>query len=228
MSGVDKKIAIIAALQREIEELVRGMPADAALRRQGIYLYRMPKAVVVAAGMGSARAELGVKAALEEGGIDLFISIGLAGACTADLHAGEVVEAGIVVDGQSGTRYAAGQGSDLVLVSIDSIASVREKARLSRNYLAAMVDMEAATVARLAMEKGVTFRAIKGISDAYDFDFEWESEAPFADEHGHFRTAAFARYVALRPHYWTKAIQLGRNSQRALVSLTKRLRQIVA
>jgi adenosylhomocysteine nucleosidase len=228
MSSVSARIAIIAALPREIEELVRGVPQDVELRRRGIHLYRLDKAIVVAAGMGAARAELAVKTALAEGAVQLLISTGLAGACTPDLHAGEIAEAGIVVDGQSGTRYAAGQGSDLVLVSANSIANVREKARLSRNYLCAMVDMEAATVARLAAIKGLSFRAIKGISDAYDFDFEWESTAPFADEHGNFRTAAFIRYIALRPHFWPKAIQLGRNSQRALTTLTETLRKIIA
>jgi adenosylhomocysteine nucleosidase len=227
MSSVNARIAIIAALPREIEELVRGVPQDIELRHRGIHLYRLDKAVVVAAGMGAARAELAVEAALAEDGVQLLISTGLAGACTKALRAGEVAEAGIVVDGQSGTRYAAGQGSDLVLVSVDSIATVRDKARLARSYLCSMVDMEAATVARLAVAKGVAFRAIKGISDAHDFDFEWESTAPFVGQQGQFRTGAFVLFIALRPHLWRKAVQLGRNSQRALTVLTETLRQLM-
>ena len=225
MSFVSSRIAIVAALPREIAQLVRGVAADAGLRQQGIYLYRLPKAVVVAAGMGAARAEIAVQAALAEGGVDLMVSTGLAGACTSTLLVGEVAEAGIVVDGQSGTRYATGQGSDLVLVSADSIANVREKARLARSYLAAMVDMEAATVARLAVEKGLAFRAIKGISDAHDF--EMEELSCFAGENGEFRTAAFALHTALRPGTWRKAMQLGHNSKRALAALTKTLQQII-
>ena len=64
MSTVRARIAIIAALPREIAELVRGVPADATLRHRGISLYRLPNAVVVAAGMGAARAEMAVQAAL--------------------------------------------------------------------------------------------------------------------------------------------------------------------
>jgi len=225
MSNVSARIAIVAALPREIQELVRGVPQDAELRRRGIHLYRLPKAIVVAAGMGTARAELAVQAALAEGGVQLLISTGLAGACTPALRAGEVAEAGIVVDGQSGMRYAADQGSDLVLVSADAIASVREKARLARNYLCAMVDMEAATVARLAAVKGLAFRAIKGVSDAHDFELEGLSQ--FAGENGEFRTSAFALHTALRPGTWGKAMQLGRNSQRALTALTETLRQLI-
>jgi len=225
MSIVSARIAIIAALPREIEELVRGVPQDSELRRRGIHLYRLEKAIVVAAGMGAARAELAVEAALAEGGVQLLVSTGLAGACTPDLHAGEVVEAGIIVDGQNGMRYAAGPGSDLVLASVNSIANVREKARLSRSYLCSMVDMEAATVARLAVAKGVAFRAIKGISDGYDFELEGLSQ--FTGEHGEFRSAAFTLYTALRPGTWSKAMQLGRNSQRALTALTETLRLVI-
>lgn len=225
MSLVNSRIAIVAALPREIAQLVRGVAADAQLRQQGVYLYRLPKAVVVAAGMGAARAEMAVQAALAEGGVDLLISTGLAGACIPTLQAGEVAEAGIVVDGQSGTRYAAGQGSGLVLVSAGAIASVREKARLSRSYLAGMVDMEAATVARLASANGLEFRAIKGISDAHDF--ELEALEQFAGENGVFRTASFALYTALRPGTWGKAMQLGRNSKCALAALTARLIAVI-
>jgi adenosylhomocysteine nucleosidase len=223
---VSDRIAIVAALPREIAQLVRGVPADAELRRRGIFLYRLPNAVVVAAGMGASRAEIAVNAALAEGGVQLLISTGLAGACTPALHAGEVAEAGIVIDGQSGERYAAGHESDLVLVSAAAIVGVREKARLSRSNLCSMVDMEAATVARLAAAMSLSFRAIKGISDAHDF--ELEALAEFAGDKGEFRTAAFARHTAIRPATWPKAIQLGRNSKRAMKTLTETLRQIIA
>lgn len=85
MSLVNSRVAIIAALPREIAELVRGVAADEVLRQRGIYLYRLPKAVVVAAGMGATRAELAVEAALAAGAVDLLISAGLAGACSPDL-----------------------------------------------------------------------------------------------------------------------------------------------
>jgi len=129
------------------------------------------------------------------------------------------------VDAQSGIRYAAGHGGDLVLVSAGNIASVREKARLSRIYLGSMVDMEAATVAQLAAESGLAFRAIKGISDTSDFEIEGLSR--FTGNNGEFLTAAFALHTALRPGTWGKAMQLGRNSKRALAALTARLRQAI-
>jgi adenosylhomocysteine nucleosidase len=86
------------------------------------------------------------------------------------------------------------------------------------------VDMEAATVARLAELHGIPFRAIKAVSDAHDF--ELTSLSRFATKTGHFRTGAFALHTALRPHRWHNTIQLGAGSQRALLALNKRLKEI--
>jgi adenosylhomocysteine nucleosidase len=220
------RTAIIAALPREIAPLVRGLTADSTLRRRHIYLYRLEYAVVVAAGMGAIRATLAVEAALAQPGITTLLSTGLAGACTHLAHPGEIIEAGIVIDAQTGERYAASSASTAVLVTTDAIANIREKSRLARSYLATLVDMEAATVARLAAAHGLAFRALKAVSDAHDF--ELESLARFANPHGHFRTAAFALHTAVRPKHWPRTIQLGRHSKQALAALNARLKEIAA
>ncbi len=264
-------VAIIAALPREIAALVKGLPADAELVRHGIHLYRRKGAVVVAAGMGAARAAMAVQAARSAGNVTTLISAGLAGACIPELDAGGVVEAHRVIDARTGERFAAiardrsagmagdrfatmAEGrsagmagdrsagtagpdnpegdpgrrpvADRTLVTTGTIASIQEKARLAATYGAALVDMEAATVARLAAAHGLGFRAIKGISDAYDF--ELVSLARFADKQGSFRTAAFALHTALHPHQWRPAARLGRDSRRALTALHAALFTIIA
>ncbi len=112
-----------------------------------------------------------------------------------------------------------------MLVTTETIAGVREKARLHNSYNAALVDMEAATVARLALARGLRFRSIKGISDAHDF--ELESLSRFADRRGHFRTAAFALHTTMRPRTWSSAMRLGRESNRALTRLWDELRVLI-
>ena len=64
---VPARIAIIAALPREIAGLVRGTKADASLMKVGVWLYRVDGAVVVAAGMGAERAAVAVEAAVSAG-----------------------------------------------------------------------------------------------------------------------------------------------------------------
>lgn len=222
----EPKIAIVAALRRELAGLVRGTRPDAELRQCGVHFFRIDGAVVAAAGMGSSRATLAVDAALRAEEIELVISTGLAGACSPGIRSGEVVEATTVVDAGTGERFpCAASGSECILVTTETIAGVREKARLHESYNAALVDMEAATVARLALARGVRFRAIKGISDAHDF--EMESMSRFADPRGHFRTTAFALHTALRPQHWSSAMRLGRESNRALAMLWAELRNVI-
>jgi adenosylhomocysteine nucleosidase len=219
-------IAIIAALPREIAGLVRGVRPQEALLRRGIHLCKVPGAIVVAAGMGGGRAALAVEAALAMGQIQMLVSAGLAGSCMAALKPGAVVAADPVIDVRTGERFSfMDRGESYVLTTTESIASVHEKARLAQTYDAAIVDMEAATVARLAVAHKLEFRAIKGISDAHDF--ELASLGRFAGKHGHFRTGAFALHTAVRPHHWPKAVTLGRNSNRALATLHERLRVLI-
>lgn len=214
------RVAIVAALPREIAALVRGTKPDAGLLRQGIHLHEIGSAVVVAGGMGATRVTRAVQAALARADVAMLVSVGLAGACSAEVAAGSLVEAGEVVDALTGERFAT-ESAGPVLATIGAIASVQEKARLLAAYGAAAVDMEAATVGRLARAHGLTFRAVKGISDAHDF--ELAALERFTGKHGHFRTRAFALHTALRPHRWTKTAKLGRDSGRALAAMTAAL-----
>ncbi len=223
----DVPFAVIAALPREVRGLVgRTRPASDMLSA-GIHLYRLPTAVIVTAGMGATRATLAFAAVWEAFQPGCVVSAGLAGGCGVSAVAGSVFEAGSVVSAATGERFRAdgGEASE-VLVTTEKIAGVREKARLAAAYRATMVDMEAATVGRLAAAHGLRFRAVKGISDAHDV--ELASLGRFAGAHGQFRTAAFAMHTTLRPHHWRDAARLGRESHRALRALSERLLEIIS
>jgi adenosylhomocysteine nucleosidase len=211
------RTVLIAALPRELAPLVGGSKPERGMLAAGIHLYRNQDFIAVAAGMGADRVARGFEAAMTLGGISEVISIGLAGSCVKTLIPGEVVEAGLVVDVRTGERYRTERENGPMLVSTNEIASVQEKARLAASYGASLVDMEAATVGRLARAHGLRFRAIKGISDAHDF--ELASLGQFTGKRGEFRTAAFALHTAVRPATWGKTITLGRNSGKALAAL---------
>ena len=139
--------AIIAALPREVKHLVRGWQEHKLPNKTIVYTNNF--AVVACAGMGPARATLAVQAAMTIKPVTALLSVGLAGACDPSLQVGDIVRAGVVVDTQSGERYSNSHFKQ-VLVSAPAIASVREKRRLYDAYGASAVDMEAATVARMA------------------------------------------------------------------------------
>jgi adenosylhomocysteine nucleosidase len=210
--------AIIAALPREVKHLVRGWQTHKLPNKTVAYTNDF--AVVVCAGMGPARAILAVQTAMAMKPVTALLSVGLAGACDPSFKVGDIVHAGVVVDTQSGERYCDSQFRQ-ILVSAPSIASVEEKRRLYESYGASAVDMEAATVARIAQARNLSFQAIKTISD--DATFELQELARFATHDGQFREAAFAAYSAMRPRLWSKLIQLAGNSNRAIQSLTAAL-----
>ena len=210
--------AIIAALPREVEHLVRGWQEH---RLPGkVVVYTNELAVVACAGMGATRAALAVEAAMSIRPITALLSVGLAGACDPSLHVGDIVRAGVVVDTQSGERFSNSKFKQ-ILVSTPTIASVHEKQRLYASYQASAVDMEAATVARIAQAHSFPFQAIKVISD--DATFELKELTRFATHDGQFREGAFSAYAVARPQLWTKLFQLAGNSKRALQSLTTEL-----
>jgi adenosylhomocysteine nucleosidase len=126
----------------------------------------------------------------------------------------------VVIDSQTGERFRVPR-FESVVVTGEGIASVREKARLCASYGAAAVDMEGAAVARLAEAHGLEFQAIKVISDGAEF--ELSDLGMFATPDGQFRETAFAVHAMLRPHLWSKLMQLAGNSGRALKALTAAL-----
>jgi adenosylhomocysteine nucleosidase len=210
--------AIIAALSREVKHLVRGWQRHRLADQ--VVVYSNEHAVVAHAGMGSARVAMAVQAAMAARPVTALLSIGLAGGCDPSVRVGDIVRAGIVVDTQSGERFRNSEFQQ-VLVSAPHIASVREKQRLFASYSASAVDMEAATVARIAQGHKLPFRAIKVISD--DANFEMQELGRFATQSGQFREAAFAAYSVVRPRLWSKLSQLAGNSKLALEALTTEL-----
>jgi adenosylhomocysteine nucleosidase len=210
--------AIIAALPREVKHLVRDWQEHRLPNKT--VLYTNDFAIVACSGMGSARATLAVQAAIAMKPVTALFSVGLAGACDPSLRIGDIIRAGVVVDTQSGERYSNSQFKQ-VLVSTPAIASIKEKQRLYESYRASAVDMEAATVARLAQACNLPFQAIKAISD--DASFELQELARFATQDGQFREAAFAAYAVAQPRLWSKLFQLAGNSKRAIQSLTAEL-----
>jgi adenosylhomocysteine nucleosidase len=202
-----------------VKHLVRGWQQHKLPGK--IVVYTNDFAVAACAGIGPERATLAVQAALAVRPVTALISVGLAGGCDPSLRVGEIVKAGLVVDTLTGERFDSSDQFEQVLVTASAIASVKEKQRLRASYGASAVDMEAAAVARLAQAHGLSFQAIKVISD--DATFEMQELSRFATPDGQFREVAFAAYAVVRPHLWAKLIHLAHNSNRAIQSLSNEL-----
>lgn len=215
------RIAIIAAMPREIASLVKGWKYDDALRPQKVFVWESERAIVVCAGMGEQRAAMAVDAACARGDVHELVSVGWAGAVHGGLRMGSVHRPVRVIDGTTGQRFACAGGSG-VLVTVTAVADAAEKQRLHMTYNADLVDMEAATVARLAEARGLKFRAVKAVSD--ELDFEMKELAKFNTPDGQFREGAFGLHVVLRPWLWSDVLAMARNSKKSAEALCAALR----
>jgi adenosylhomocysteine nucleosidase len=221
------RIAVIAALPREIAPLISGWRRIAPPKGENkISLAISEDAVVACAGMGRGRVTLALEAAQSLGPVSAIVSVGFAGALTAATPVGHLYRPSTVIDVRTGERFACATGDGSVAVTAPQIASAVEKTRLSAAYSAQLVEMEAATLGRLASIRQLPFFCFKAISD--DASFSLPILNNFATADGQFRTAAFAAHILLRPRLWSPARELGRGAKLAQQSLVAGLRQWLA
>ena len=217
------RVAIIAAMPGELKPLVRGWPHST---RNSIHFWAQRSAeeewIAACAGAGQAAATRAF-AGIEDGGpIDLVFSIGWAGALRPEITVGSAHNVAGVIDVRTGERFRCDAGAgQLWLATSPKVANQSEKHRLAATYDTALVDMEAAAIARLAAMRGIPFYSIKGISDALSDrlpDFN-----RFLTPTGQFQLARFTLFAILRPWYWPALLKMGENSKRASQSITNSL-----
>jgi len=217
------RVALIAAMPGELKPLVGKWPHST---RNGVEFWaqRNPEEewIAACAGAGQAAATRAF-AALEDGGpIDLVISLGWAGALREDLAPGSAHNMAGVIDARTGERFLCDAGAgDLWLVTGPTVAGEAEKRRLASAYKAALVDMEAAAVARLAAMRDIPFYCFKGVSDSLNArmpDFN-----AFIGPDGHFRQLAFILFALIRPWYWPALVRMGENSRKAAQNIAQAL-----
>ncbi len=220
------KIAMVAALEREVRPLVKGWRrVEREYLGRGFNFFESGHAVVVCGGIGAEAARRATEAVIALYMPELVLSVGFAGALDAELKVGEIFSPSRVIDARDGSSVdiAAGRG---VLVSALTIAGMEQKAKLAESYAAQAVDMEAAAVARGAQARGVRFMAVKAISD--ESAFSMPPLDRFVNRDGHFRQGSFAASVVVRPWLWSKIFQLARNSAKASRALCVELDRCIS
>jgi adenosylhomocysteine nucleosidase len=207
------KIAIIAAMEREVKPLIRGWKLRTL--EHGGHQYRLFEngdAVLICGGIGAEAARRATEVVIQEARPMRVVSVGFAGALDSTLKVADIFEPRTVINAPDGARAETGSGQG-TLVSCAAVAGREQKQRLGRAYGAAAVDMEAAAVAQGAQVRGVEFAALKAISDVADFSMP--ATERFVASDGQFRTVKFALHIAVRPWLWGSTIVLARNSARA-------------
>jgi adenosylhomocysteine nucleosidase len=221
------RVAIIAALPGELKPLVRGWPHGT---RNGVEFWAQRNEeeewIAACAGTGQVAATRAF-GALEDGGpIDLVFSVGWAGALKSSVAPGRAYNLAGVIDVMTGERFRCDAGAgELWLATSPRVADEAEKQRLASTYKAALVDMEAAAVARMAGMRGIPFYCIKGISDGLGDRLPDFNRFIAAD--GKFQTGQLVVYAMIRPWYWPALVRMGENSSRASHNIAKSLRNFL-
>jgi adenosylhomocysteine nucleosidase len=217
------KVAIVAALEREVRPLTKKWRvAEREYDGRKYKFFENGRAVLVCGGIGPEAARRATEAIIRLYAPAMVQSAGFAGALDSTLKVGTLLTPICVIDAKDGSRVEAGVGH-WVVVSVDRIASIEQKAALAKAYWAHAVDMESAAVARGAQAHDITFVGLKAISD--EADFEMPSIDRFIASDGKFRTKAFTAFVAVRPWLWRRVIQLARNGTKAANALCQWLEQ---
>ena len=215
------KIAIVAALEREVRSLIKGWRrVEREFEGRRFTFFERGQAVLVCGGIGANAARRATESAIALYQPDLMLSAGFAGALDPALKVGEIFSPRRIIDAKDGSSVEMPTGYG-VMVSTDVVAGAEQKLKLSESYGAQAVDMEAASVARGAQARGVRFMAIKSISD--EKDFAMPPMELFVDGNGQFRTLRFLAFASVRPQLWVRVLQLANNSAKASRALSAEL-----
>jgi adenosylhomocysteine nucleosidase len=221
------RTAIIAAFPGELKPLVRGWPHST---RNGVEFWAQRDAedewIAACAGAGQDAAVRSF-GALEDGGpIDLVFSVGWAGALRGTFAPGTAHNIAGVIDIQTGERFNCdAEAGKVWLVTSPRVCDEEEKRRLAATYSAGLVDMEAASVGRLAAMREIPFYCIKGVSDGLNArlpDFN-----RFLSAGGKLKIGRLVLFSILRPWYWPALLEMGENSKKAAQGIADSLHEFL-
>ncbi len=217
----NEAVVLIAAMPGELKPLTRSWASVAT--SNGVEGAQHPSNTIFAlhGGMGAAAATRAFSRAFELCRPTAIYSVGWAGALDGQTRAGSVLRAETVRDLATGETYRCAPTewkTHGLLLTSRRVAVREEKHRLAATYEGARaVDMEAATLARLARAHDLPFRAIKAVSDTFDDDLP--ALNAFITAEGRFATPRFIAHVAIRPRYWSTLVQFGKQASLAAANL---------
>lgn len=158
-----------------------------------------------------------------------LISWGTAAGLSKILKAGDLLLPDLIMD-ENGTEYTANSHfknqlikllpndisyeSGLLCESINILKDVEEKGAFKKKHNAIACDMESATIAKLAKQKGISFNALRVITDDYKTTVP-KTVFLSINENGDFKITKFIFQLILNPKDIFQIINLGKNFSKA-------------
>lgn len=198
----------------------------AAMRSEAAPLQRLtrPDLEVIVTGMGTERARTTTAAALDRGGHERVVVIGIAGGVGPTVAVGDLVVPEVVLDGATGDEvvphHLGGRGPRGTLHTSD--AFVQDPAALAALEARGVValDMETAAIGRLCHDRGVPWTVLRGISDHVEHLPVDPAVLTITGPDGTPKPAAVARYLLTHPHRAPGIFRLARGARAAIQAST--------
>ena len=158
-----------------------------------------------------------------------LISWGTAAGLSSHLKAGDLLLPDLILD-KNGIEYASDSDFKIQLVKLlpnnlsyksgslceseNILKDAEEKEALGKKFNAIGCDMESATLAKLANQKGISFNALRVVSDDYTTQIP-KSVYLSINEDGDFSMGIFFAQLIRRPKDLIQVIRLGENFRKA-------------
>ena len=210
-------VAVVAAMEEELYSLrqrlsdVRrvALPTGSAVRGR----LESQEVLLAATGEGAAAAKKRLSALLSDRSIEALLVVGVAGAISPDLAVGDLVaidsvrdEHGEIPSPDASLLQRALTSKNVVqggVVSVDKIVvDAAAKQALWQSVGGGpfqVVDLESATYARLATEKGIPYFVLRAVSDTASESLPLDFNA-FRSSDGSINRGKVARHLIFHPH----------------------------
>lgn len=245
------KIGIITAMPEETQAVARAIGGAKKMLigtlgvRQGAVAGH--EVVIVEAGMGFKNAATAAEKLVHEVRPDMILSAGYCGGVSAELLVGDVVVAIAVHIVSGGEREAvpveipaisrnfivqqAAVGHRVFGGLFASTATIMPKSRLAvllpPDASFPVVEMESAAIAIVAVENGISFSALRAVSDPFDEELGFFLDE-FCDDRMRIRIPRVLLTIARKPRIIPQLIRLARNSRVAGASLSQAMERFLA
>lgn len=214
------RIAILAALPREIDPLIKKWPLRAHSVAEGWTIAENDRAIAICAGMGRERVTYALELAKKRGPLRAIVSAGYAGALRPEISRSSIYWPSLIIDAATGEGFSCDGGRG-TLVTADHVVNEDEKAQMAARWNADLVDMETATIARLSQLEEISFRSVRVVSD------ELVDRLPnfkgFVNRNGGIRQAAMALHLVVHPIGIPTAVRFAGRSRQASEKLATAL-----
>lgn len=193
--------------------------------------------VLVKTGMGVMQAEAAARAIRDRGQFALFMSTGCAGALAAELVPGDIVVATAAMGNHSHGRFETDRDhrdsvrrtaeraglrvtSGPMLCSPQALATAEHKRAAAAQHGAVAVEMEGASIAAEAAERGIPFVSVRAILDTADTELRHAGRF-IEPQTGAVKPFALAGYLAAHPSAIADLLAMQRMMRAAQTSLER-------